>query len=147
MKRAFYEWGAITASSVAITCFVYWMASLATTFVDFELFLPMGHWKSTQILASNGTLTINDHRFSLETIEEVLKYAIVHPPLTSKAHWTLPGFTYRSINWGGQLTWSLSLSLWIPTFLFTLAAAFFIRRYVRVRRQALQDFQNLMSKI
>ena len=140
MKRAFYEWGAITASAFAVTCFIYWMVSLSTVAADFELFLPIGHWKSMQIMASDSSITINDHRFSLETIEEVSKYATVNPPLTSKTHWTLPGFSYRSINWGGQLTWSLRVALWIPTTLLALGAIFFVRRYLQIRRETLQAF-------
>jgi len=142
MKRAFYEWGAITTSTLAVVCFLYWTVSRSTPVADFELFLPVGHWNSMQILGTNGKLTINDRRGSLEAIEEVSKYRIVNPPLVSKSHRALPGFLYQSINWGGQLTWSLRLSMWIPTLLTTLAAAFFIHGYLRVRRQALKLLQS-----
>lgn len=140
MKRAIYEWGAIATSILAVVCFVYWAVTRSTPLADFELFLPVGHWNSMQILGADRTLTINDRRSSLEAIEEVLKYRVVNPPLTSKYRLALPGFSFQSINWSGQLTWSLRLSLWIPTMVMTLAAAFFIHGYLRVRRQALEQF-------
>jgi hypothetical protein len=141
MKRAFYEWGAITTSTMALVCFVYWMASRTSPIADFELFLPLGHWNSMQIFGANGQLTINDHRGSLEAIEEISKAPIVNPPLTSNHRCELPGLSYQSIDWGATLTWSLRLSMWIPTVLMSLAAVFFIHGYVRVRRQALQRLQ------
>src|SRR5438552_2715980 len=138
MKRAFYEWGAITTSALALFCFGYCVVLLSTPLVDLEVFLPLGHWKSTQLLASGGAITVNDHYGSLEEIEEVLKYRIVNPPLTSKTRWAVPGFLYQSIDWGGQLEWSLRFSLLIPAFLMTLAAALFIHGYLRVRREAIR---------
>ena len=142
MKRAFLEWGAITTSTLALTCFVYWAISRTSTIADFELFLPLGHWNSMQIVGASGQLTINDHRNSLQVIEEAAKYAIVNPPLTSKYHLALPGLLYQNINWGGQLTWSLRLSMWIPTLVFSLAAAFSIHGYLRVRRHSLERLLN-----
>jgi hypothetical protein len=91
-----------------------------------------------QILGANGNLTINDHRGSMEEIEELSKYRIVSPSLTSKRRWALPGFLYQSISWAGPLSWSLRLSMWIPTFLMAIAATFFIHGYLRIRRQALK---------
>lgn len=140
MKRAFYEWGAITTSTLALVCFSYWVVSLSTPLADFEVFLPLGHWKSTQILASSGTITINDHLGSKKQIEDLVKYRIVNPPFASKTRWALPGFLYQSIGWGGDLNWSLKLSLLIPAFLMVLAAAFFIHGYLRVRSEALRRF-------
>jgi len=42
MKRAFYEWSAITASALALIRFIYWAVSMFTPAVDFEVFLPLG---------------------------------------------------------------------------------------------------------
>jgi hypothetical protein len=141
MKRAFYEWGAITTSALALFCFGYWVVSLSTSRATMEVFLPFGHWRATQLLAAEGTITINDHYGSKEGIEEIVKYRVVNPPLTSKTRWALPGFLYQSINWGRQLSWSLQFSLLIPGLISTLAAAFFIHGYLRVRRAALRAFQ------
>ncbi len=138
MKRAFYEWGAITTSALALFCFGYWVVLLYAPRASVEVFLPLGHWKSTQVVASSGTITINNRYGSIEDIEEVLKYANVNPPLTSKTRWAAPGFLYQSIDWGGQLTWSLQFSLLIPAVLMALAAAFFIHGYLRVRREAIR---------
>src|SRR5438046_726522 len=91
MKRAFYEWGAMTNLAMAILCFGYWAVSVATPRIDFEVFLPLGHWSSTQVLASGGTLTINDHRGSKEEIEDVSRFRVINPPLTSKLRRVLPG--------------------------------------------------------
>jgi hypothetical protein len=103
MKRAFYEWGAITATALALFCFGYWIVLLYAPRARVEVFLPLGHWKSTQILVSDGLLTINDHYGSKEGIEEVSWYRVVDPPLTSKTRWALPGLLYQSIDWNGQL--------------------------------------------
>jgi hypothetical protein len=141
MRRAFYEWGAIVTLAITLLCFGYWAVSATANVPDFEMFLPLGHWSSTQILASQGTITINDHSGSKEAIETLMKYRIVNPPLTSKFRWSAPGISYQSINWGGQLSWSLQLSLLVPTFLAALAAAFFTHGYLRVRHQALNPLR------
>src|SRR5262245_7247663 len=123
MKRAFFEWGAITTLALALFCFGYWVVTLSAPRASFEVFLPFGHWRSMQVLAADGTITINDHYGSKEGIEEITKYRVVNPPLTSKTRWVLPGFLYQNINWGGQLSWSLQFSLLIPAILFAIAAA------------------------
>jgi hypothetical protein len=142
MKRAFYEWGAITTSALTLFCFGYWVVSLSMPRATLEVFFPFGPWRSVQVLAADGTVTINDRYGSKEEIEEVTKYSVVNPPLTSKTRWALPGFLYQHINWGGQLSWSLQFSLLIPAILSAIAAALFIHGYLRVRREALRAFQS-----
>jgi hypothetical protein len=139
MKRVFYEWGAITTSAVALLCFGYWVVLLYAPRASVEVFLPLGHWKSTQIVVAEGLVTINDHTGSKEGIEEVVKYRVVFPSL-SKTRWALPGFLYQSIDWNGRLSWSLQFSLLIPAILFALAAACFAHGYLHVRQAALRAF-------
>src|ERR1051326_8655242 len=69
MKRVFYEWGAIATVAFSLICFGYSAVSIFTPLADFETFLPLGRWKSMQILGSAGAITINDHRGSREEIE------------------------------------------------------------------------------
>jgi hypothetical protein len=140
MKRAFYEWGAIATLAMAPVYFGYWVVSLSTPRATIEVFFPFGHWRSMQVLAADGTITINDRNGSKDEIEELTKYSLLDPPLTSKTHWALPGFLYQSTNWGGQLSWSLKFSLLIPTILSAIAAALFTHGYMRVRRAALREF-------
>jgi hypothetical protein len=142
MKRAFFEWCAIATAALTILCIGYWTVSRSTSAADFETFLPIGHWNSMQILASNGTITINDHRGSKEEIETLTRYATINPPLTSKCRWALPGLLFQSMLWGGQLDWSLTMSLWIPIVLLALAAAFFTGCYLRGRHQVLLLLKN-----
>jgi hypothetical protein len=134
MHRAFYEWGAIATSAGVLFCFLYWAVSISTAAVDSEVFLPLGYWNSTQILASQGTVTINDHSGSKEAIEEIVQYRVVNPPLRGKFRWQAPGFLYQSVDWGGHRSWSLRLSMLLPALLSALSAMFFIRGYIRVRR-------------
>ncbi len=140
MKRAFFEWGALAASGLVLFCFGYWIVLLYAPQARAELFLPLGHWKSTQILVSDGLVTINDHYGSKEGIEELAKYRAVSPPITSKTQWALPGFLYQSIDWSGRLSWSLQFSLLLPALFSALAAGVFICGYLRVRREALRAF-------
>ena len=140
MKRAFFEWNAITTSALALFCFGFWVVSLSTPRATFEVFFPFGHWRSLQVLAAEGTITINDRYGRKEEIEEVTKYSVVNPPLKSKTRWALPGLLYQDIDWGGQLNWSLQFSLLIPAILFAITAALFIHGYVRARRAALRAF-------
>jgi hypothetical protein len=141
MKRAFYEWGAITTLALALFCFGYWVALLCTPRADLEVFFPVGHWKSTQLVASDGTITINDHYGSQLEIETVRKSRVVYPPITSQTYWTLPGFSFQSINWGRAVKWSVRFSLLLPAILCTLAAIFFTRGYLQVRREAVRRFR------
>src|SRR4051812_48136440 len=99
MKRAFYEWGAISTLALTLLCFGYWAVSISTALADFETFLPLGRWKSMQILASGGTITVNDHRESREEIELLWPYQTLKPPPASKTRWAVPGLSYQSINW------------------------------------------------
>jgi hypothetical protein len=140
MKRAFYEWGAIATSALALFCFSYWVVSLSTSRATIEVFLPFGHWRAMQLLAADGTITINDHYNSQLEIETLTKYRVITPPLTSQTHWSFPGFLYQSINWSGRVKWSLQFSLLIPALFSSFAAALFIHGYLRVRREALRVF-------
>jgi hypothetical protein len=138
MKRVFFEWGAIATSALAMFCFGYWAVLLYFPEAKLEMFFPLGHWKSTQLVVSDGIVTINDHLNSRLEIETA--YRVLNPPATSETYWSYPGFVYQSINWGGRLKWSMQCSLLLPALMSSAAAAVFILGYLRIRREALRAF-------
>jgi hypothetical protein len=136
-RAALSEWGTIVASALSLTLFFYWAISATWHIADFELFLPLGHWKTTQVLASGGTITVSDRYGSLESLEFIENATFLTPLPTGKYRWSLPGFRFRCVTWtSNPPIWSVDFSLLIPTFLTAIVAALCLRRYCRLRRGA-----------
>ena len=134
-RAALPEWGAIFASALALALFFYWAISSMWQVGDFELYLPLGHWNTTQILASQGAVTINDRYGSLESLEFIEAASFITPLPTGKYRWSLPGIQFRCVTWpDGPPIWSIKVSLLIPLAFTSAVAALCSYGYFQFRR-------------
>ena len=94
MKRAFFEWGAIVASTLALLCFAYWATSISSDAADFDLSFG---YRIMAVSAADGAIVLCDHPGNLEMAELIEKAIPFNPPLipTRSWEWDLPGLRFR----------------------------------------------------
>ena len=153
MKRAIFEWGAIAASIISLTCFIYWGVSISTHMADFAASLS---GRMVGVSASGGSITarnpqnelIEDPEGALQVIESIYTAVPFNPRFSkpvSRYGCDIPGLKFRHITSARDATkWMVRVSLLIPATISLVAALLLIRGYRQIltASAALSEIKN-----
>ena len=120
--------------ALAVICFGYWAVSKITAAADSQM--SFGE-RVVDASVSEGAVTLADQLNNWELIDAIEKSLKFVPPLavTGKYRLSLPGFELHFITFANDSpTWRIEFSLLIPAAIMSLAAAYAILRYRKVRR-------------
>ena len=142
MKRAMYEWGAISCASFSAVLIAHFAVSLATDRGAFELSFGESRQTRMQVVVENGQITLCENTGNLELIDLASRSVPMSPPVVSNLGWTSPVFGVRYISFpDGFFTWRINMSTILLALLFAAVAFLCQRRYRSITMNRVENPQ------
>jgi hypothetical protein len=145
MRRALFEWGAMSGMALSLLLFAYWLFSICNRAADFELTSWAG--PGIQVSASDGKLMLGNPGMGLEMVSIIESGIAMTPAPTGRHSFVLPGLRLGYMRFAdGSIDWYVHSSLLIPAVLLMFVAIFCGRQYWRIRRAALVKVAKTVNK-